>query len=137
MPERRAGAVDGEERGERAQHPGGRPSRRSGRQERNQGEEQPERAIEIVQQHRAQRVAVAALARIGVRGLESGLGRGFGLARGLGNGRAHRVPPSRSRLMRTPAASRSQLSGAMPSARSLCFSTFSVGVFGSASTIRT
>ena len=137
LPEQRARAVDGEERGEPAEDPGGGPRGRRARQG-PEGEEQAEPGVEIIQEDRAERVAVAALAcvarvaRIAGRGSHAGT-----LGRALPQRCAHRDRPSRSRLTMTPAASRSQLSAVIPSARNLCFSTFSVGVLGSASTIRT
>ena len=131
MPERGAGAVGGEERGEPAKHPGGWSGGRRAR-EGPKCEEQPEPGVEVVQQHGARGVAVAALPRLSCPHLLEGRLRG-----GLRDGRAHPARPNRSRLMRTPAASRSQLSGVTPSARNLCFSIFSVGVFGRASTMRT
>ena len=63
MPERGAGAVDGEERGESAKHPGGGAGGRRACQG-PKGEEQPEARVEVVQHHGARRVAVAALPRL-------------------------------------------------------------------------
>ena len=131
VPEQSTHAVDGEERCECAEHPGGGTARRR-QPQRAEGEEQAEPGIEIVEQDRARRVAVAAFA-----GLRRPGALRCALGQGLVHGRAHPALPSRSRRMRTPAASRSQLSAVMPSVRSLCFSIFSVGVLGRASTMRT